>query len=134
MRAMLRQRGFLLRCGREPITVCHTINPACAGPVEPVRVPGPVAGRCRAADIEHGSVPWWHFPEARRQAPGASAPGLPRPEGQGSRPATRSTFHLKLLPGQRARAYAATGDPLGEDPARPYLPGAAIPEPAHGLP
>jgi AdoMet-dependent heme synthase len=43
-----------------------------------------------------------------------------------------SCEYADLCGGSRARAYAAAGDPLGEDPACPYLPGAAIPEPAHG--
>ena len=31
--------------------------------------------------------------------------------------------YADLCGGSRARAYAATGDPLGEDPACPYRPG-----------
>jgi len=34
--------------------------------------------------------------------------------------------HADLCGGSRARAYAATGDPLGEDPACPYVPGALV--------
>ncbi len=43
-----------------------------------------------------------------------------------------SCEYADLCGGSRARAYAAGGDPLGEDPACSYVPGAAIPEPAHG--
>ena len=37
-----------------------------------------------------------------------------------------SCEYADLCGGSRARAYAAAGDPLGEDPACPYLPGGAL--------
>jgi len=74
-----------------------------------------------------GSVRTWPLREIYRDDPLLRSIRAARFTGR-----CGSCEYADLCGGSRARAYAAAGDPLGEDPACSYVPGTAIPEPAHG--
>jgi hypothetical protein len=113
---------------------CQLVSPSCSVPAPGALTPTPPPlATARASCSSHTAVRFTRLASCRWAW--ATSATVPLREIYRDDPLLRSIRaarftgrcggceYADLCGGSRARAYAATGDPLGEDPACPYRPG-----------